>query len=147
MNVIGNVGEDDDEAHETQVKILIPLILLGFPLLEVWGLVETARVLGWWLAAWLVLTFITGLALMREAGTALLFELIGNLMTPAGAVRAPLRSHRNFLAGFLLAFPGVISDLIALTLLVTARTELPRFDTYPRMQRARVIEGQFRRER
>jgi UPF0716 protein FxsA len=125
------------------MRSLLSLILLAFPAVEVYGLVKLAHVLHWWLAAWLGLTFITGLALIKEAGASLLMELIGSLMTPTGIIPAPIRSHRTLLAGFLLLLPGVLSDVIALCLLLFGRDELPRFA--PQRSHARTYEGQFRR--
>ena len=124
------------------MRSLLSLILLAFPVVEVYGLVQLAHLLGWWLAAWLALTFITGLALIKEAGASLLMELIGSLMTPLGNIPAPIRSHRTLLAGFLLLFPGAVSDVIALSLLLFGRDELPRFAH----SRVHTYEGQFRRQ-
>jgi UPF0716 protein FxsA len=126
------------------MRSLLSLILLAFPAVEIYGLVKLAHVLHWWLAAWLALTFITGLALIKEAGASLLMEMIGSLMTPSGIIPAPIRSHRTLLAGFLLLFPGVLSDVIALGLLLSGRDELPRFA--PQHGRVRTYEGRFRRQ-
>jgi UPF0716 protein FxsA len=131
------------------MKNLLGLILLAFPVVEIYGLIQLAHVLGWWLTAWLALTFITGLALIKEAGASLLMELIGSLMTPLGNIPAPIRSHRTLLAGFLLLFPGVVSDAIALGMLLFGRDELPRFAPQHVHVRgaksSRIYEGQFRR--
>lgn len=126
-------------------RLLVALILLAFPIVELYTLLHVGHTVGWWLVAWLVLTFFFGLALIREAGAALLFELIGNFVTPGARLAIPVRSHWTLLAGFLLLFPGLLSDLIALLLLIFGREELPRFRT----ARAGgvVIEGQYRRER
>lgn len=133
------------------MKSLLALILLAFPAVEVYGLVQLAGVLHWWLAAWLGLTFVIGLALIKEAGASLLLELIGSLMTPSGVIPAPIRSHRTLLAGFLLLFPGALSDAIALGLLLFGRDELPRFAPQHSHARGgafrggRTYDGQYRR--
>ena len=73
----------------------------------------------------------------------------GSLMTPLGNIPAPIRSHRTLLAGFLLLFPGVVSDVIALGMLLFGRDELPRFapqHVHVRGSKSsRIYEGQFRR--
>ena len=55
-------------------------------------------------------------------------------------------SARTVLAGLLLIFPGVVSDLIALTLLLLPRPQAVEPVRRPRPNRT-LIEGEFRRTR
>ena len=126
------------------MRFLFLAMLLGFPLLEITVLVRLADTHGWWVLGWLVVAACAGVALLKEARFALVARLGAALAAGQFSIAAFVDSARTVLAGFLLIFPGVISDFIALTLLL-----LPR--AVPEPVHARnphtVIDGQFRRER
>ena len=126
------------------MRLLLLAILLGFPLLEFALLVRLAESHGWWVLAWVVLAACAGVALLKEARFALGARVGAALAAGQFSIAAFVDSARTVIAGLLLIFPGVISDFIALTLLL-----LPR--PVPERVHARVhgdvIEGQFRRER
>ncbi|MCW5592221.1 MAG: FxsA family protein [Burkholderiales bacterium] len=128
------------------MRLLLLAILLGFPLLEIVLLARLAESHGWWVLAWVVLAAMAGFALLKEARFALVARLGAELAAGQFSIAAVIDSARTVLAGLLLIFPGVISDFIALTLLL-----LPRRVPEPVHAHARahghVIDGQFRRER
>ncbi len=128
------------------MRLLLLAILLGFPLLELVLLARLAESHGWWVLAWVVLAAMAGFALLKEARFALVARLGAELAAGQFSIAAVIDSARTVLAGLLLIFPGVISDFIALTLLL-----LPRRIPEPVHAHARahgnVIDGQFRRER
>src|SRR5512132_4339245 len=129
------------------MRFLLIGILLGFPLLEVVVMVRLSEVLGWWILAWVVLAACAGMALIKEARFALVARLAAGFAQGQFNIGALTDSARTVLAGLLLVFPGVVSDLIALTLLL-----LPGPRTVPEAAaRARrhgtLIEGEFRRTR
>jgi UPF0716 protein FxsA len=117
---------------------------MGFPLLEFAVLVRLAEVHGWWVLGWLVVAAIAGVALLKEARFALVARLGAALAAGQFSIAAFVDSARTVLAGFLLIFPGVISDFIALTLLLLPRA-LP--EAIHARGGPRVIDGQYRRER
>ena len=122
-------------------------ILLGFPLLEAVVLVRLSETLGWWVLAWMILAAVAGMALIKEARLSLVARLAAGFAQGRFAIGALTDSARTVLAGILLIFPGVVSDLIALTLLLLPG---PRFVVEPMRQRERpgtFIEGDFRRTR
>ena len=130
------------------MPIFIPLIiLLSFPALEIYTLFHLADRIGWWLPLWLIFTTIAGIALIREEKLAFFARLILAVKNGQSPFSALLESGRFMLAGWLLIFPGVFSDLIAVVLLLLprrrVRAPLPRADS-----RAdnKVIEGTYRRE-
>jgi UPF0716 protein FxsA len=125
------------------MRFLLLAMLLGFPLLEFAVLVRLAESHGWWVLAWLVLAACAGVALLKEARFALVARLGAALASGHFSIAAFIDSARTVLAGFLLIFPGVISDFIALTLLLLPRS-LP--EPVPARAGPRVIDGQFRRE-
>jgi len=59
----------------------------------------------------------------------------------------PRHDHRTVLAGILLIFPGVVSDLIALTLLLLPGPRVVADNAQRRERRGTFIEGDFRRTR
>jgi len=115
-------------------------ILLGFPLLELWAAVLVAQKIGWWLLAWLVGAAFIGVTLIREEQFAIVGRLMSAVQQGQDPFRAIFTSGRLMLAGLLLIFPGVISDLFALILLIWPRGKIKP------VQQSDVIEGEFRRE-
>ncbi|OFZ68301.1 MAG: hypothetical protein A2Z01_07970 [Betaproteobacteria bacterium RBG_16_58_11] len=115
-------------------------ILLGFPLLELWVAVLVAQKIGWWLLGWLIGAAFIGVTLIREEQFAIIGRLMSAVQQGQDPFRAIFTSGRLMLAGLLLIFPGVISDGLALLLLIW-----PRGKVRP-TQKTDVIEGEFRRE-
>ena len=136
------------ESRKDRMRLLLLAILLGFPVLEILLLARLAETHGWWVLAWVVLSAMAGMALLKEARFALVARVGSALAAGQFPIAAVVDSARTVLAGLLLIFPGIISDFIALTLLL-----LPR--RVPEAVRARadsrgqgdVVEGQFHRER
>jgi UPF0716 protein FxsA len=129
------------------MRLMLVAILLGFPLLEAVLLVRLSETLGWWLFAWVVLAACAGIALIKEARFAMVARLAAGLAQGRFSIAAFTDSARTVVAGLLLIFPGVISDLIALTLLLWPG---PRMATEPvsaRRSGGTLIEGEFRRTR
>jgi UPF0716 protein FxsA len=125
------------------MRLLLAVILLGFPGLDLYLLIPLAHHLGWWLALWLAMSAVTGIALIKEARFSMLKQLAGALQDGGLSFRALLDSGRTLVAGLLFIYPGVLSDLIALILLLT----LPLDTHIPARQGNRVLNGEFRRER
>lgn len=129
------------------MRLLLMAILLGFPLLEAVVLVRLSETLGWWILAWVVLAACAGMALIKEARFAMLSRLAAGLAKGEFPIVALTDSARTVVAGILLIFPGVVSDLIALTLLLLPG---PRFVSEAAVRReaeGSLIEGEFRRTR
>ena len=83
-------------------------------------------------------------------------RLAGALSQGQFSLAAFIDSFRTVLAGLLLIFPGIISDVMALVLLLLpirepalqqAAMRTPRSSHGPRFSADGVIEGEFRRER
>ena len=129
------------------MRLLLMMILLGFPLLEVVVLVRLSETLGWWILAWVVLAACAGMALIKEARFAMLARLASGLAQGSFSIVALTDSARTVLAGLLLIFPGVVSDLIAITLLLLPRSRFIADSTARREAGGELIEGEFRRTR
>ena len=132
---------------EMQVRIVLVAILLGFPLLEAVVLVRLSETMGWWVLAWVVLAACAGVALIKEARFALVARLAAGVAQGRFAVAALTDSARTVLAGFFLIFPGVVSDLIALTLLLLPDTRVVPEGAVRARRHGTLIEGEFRRTR
>lgn len=100
------------------------LLLLLFPLLELWLLIEAGDAIGGWAVIGLVvLAGLLGVGLLRLQGRMILGRLREALAlgeTPEVGARELFSGLCVALAGLLLIFPGFVSDGLALLLLVPA---------------------------
>jgi len=128
------------------MRLLLFAILLGFPVLEAVVLVRLSQTLGWWVLAWMVLAAVAGMALIKEARLSLVARLAAGFAQGHFPVAALTDSARTVIAGFLLIYPGVVSDLIALTLLLLPGPRVVETSAR-RERRGTFIEGDFRRTR
>lgn len=119
---------------------LLLAILLGFPLLELWVAVLVAQKIGGWLLLWLMGSVIFGIILIRKQQFSLLGKVMRAVHQGENPFQALFASARILLAGLLFIFPGVVSDGLALLLLIWPR---PRSRAPADTD---VIEGEFRRE-
>ena len=131
------------------MRLVLIGILLGFPLLEALVLVRLADTLGWWVLAWVVLAACAGMALIKEARFAMLARLAAGLAHGRFSIVAVTDTVRTVVAGLFLIFPGVVSDLIALTLLLLPGPRMVTETARRRglARRGGLIEGEFRRTR
>jgi UPF0716 protein FxsA len=123
-----------------------------FPFAELALLAHLFKAHGWWVFAWLMLSAAMGVVLIKQARFALVARVAAALAQGQFSLTALIDSARALVAGLLLIFPGIVSDFIALTLLL-----LPMRDPVPALGTARqadrsmrrnadVIDGDFRRE-
>jgi UPF0716 protein FxsA len=129
------------------MRLVLIAILLGFPLLEAVLLVHLGDILGWWLFAWVVLAACAGMALIKEARFAMVARIGAGLAQGRFSIAALTDSVRTVVAGLFLIFPGVISDLIALTLLLLPGPRVAAESVARRPSHGTLIEGEFRRTR
>ncbi len=140
------------------MRLLLITILMGFPLLEgavLYNLAAGPSGHGGWVLAWLMFSFIAGVLLIKEARFSLMTRLASALSQGQFSLAAFIDSFRTVLAGLLLIFPGIISDVMALVLLLLpirepalqqAATRSTRASHRPQFGPGGVIEGEFRRE-
>lgn len=124
---------------------LILFALIAFPVAEALSIIWLAGKIGWWTLAWLAATFFGGMALIRFERLAFAPRMLFSMQQGESPFRALFASTRLFMAGGLLMFPGLITDAMALLLLLYP-------GTWKRPPMARpaandeIIEGEFRRE-
>lgn len=122
------------------------LLALSFPLLEALGIFLLSQQIGWWVFVWLIIAGLAGLMLIRFERAAWGMRLLSTLKSgnPLGA--SLFASGRVLIAGVLLLFPGVLSDIIALVLLMLPGARLKRAAAVPPAANDEILEGEFQRE-
>jgi len=98
--------------------LIFLLVVLGFPALEIYTMFAVADYTGWWLLAWLALSALAGWLLLKEESMAIFGRLAMAVQNGQSPFAALWDSGRTMLAALLLIFPGVLSDAVALILLV-----------------------------
>ncbi len=95
------------------------ILLLLYPFLEMYSLFSLAdHIGGGWTLAWVIVTFLLGSALMRNSKLGGLLTLAGTLREGKVSLFSLLWPLRVMLAGLLLAIPGLVSDVLALLLML-----------------------------
>lgn len=128
------------------MRLLIAFfILLAFPALEIAVLFRLADSIGWWLLPWLILSALAGWTLIQEERLAVFARLFSSLQSGQPLGYAMLDSLRTLFAGVLLMFPGVISDGLAVILLLLPRPKVPHRPAAGESEEI-IIEGEWQRE-
>jgi UPF0716 protein FxsA len=125
------------------------LILLAFPVFEIWLLVELGDQYGWWVLLYLLIVGVLGWRLILDEKFSLAGRMMQTLSQGGTPAKAVFMSLKNLAAGILLLIPGVITDAIAVALLLMPAANAHRRGTASRQSRAAnddIIEGEFRRE-
>ena len=136
------------------MRFLIGLILLAFPIAEIWLLIALGQQYGWWLLLYLVGTSWLGLQLIREEKALFSGRMMQTLSAGGSPAKAIFGSARNIIAGILLIVPGVITDVVAtILLLIPVKHGQPANEQFSapsyhadNAANDDVIEGEFRRE-
>ena len=128
------------------MRIVYLMIVLGFPLFDLFATVHLARWTGIPAWAWVGLPLVAGFLLLRNERIAFRARTIAALHGEQAALRELFDSGRKVLAGFLLLLPGVISDVLALALLALP-LNVGRSGYVPRAAAAgrSPIDGEYRR--
>ena len=95
------------------------IVLLLYPFAEIFSLITLADAIGGgWTIAWLLFTVLLGVAMMRNSKLASLLTIGSVLKQGQVSLLALLWPLRVMLAGLLLAIPGLVSDVLALLLML-----------------------------
>jgi len=122
------------------MRLLFALILLAFPIAEIVVLIQLADAYGWWLLVYLVVIGYLGLQLIKGEKVLMAPRMMQSL-AGGNPVKALMGTARNMVAGVLLLIPGVISDAVAVILLL-----IPIEQTKPNMQDG-TGKGTYRNKR
>lgn len=111
------------------MQFFIILILLGFPLTELWLLIDLTYQYGWGFIGYLVLVGYLGYRLLQDEK----FSMMGRMAQSMRAGQTPVGMmfgmFKNSLAGILLIIPGILSDIIAVILLLWPSHSTPANDS------------------
>jgi UPF0716 protein FxsA len=140
---------------------LFLLILLAFPVLEIWLLIELADNYGWGLLGYLLIVAILGWRLILDEKL-IIFGRVAQTLSQGGTpAKVLFGSAKNMIAGILLIIPGVITDVFAVLLLLIPspkplnfeQESTSGFEAHTRRRTGTrsaanddVIEGEFKRE-
>lgn len=131
------------------MRFVLLLIVLGFPLIDLYATVRFARWTGVPLWAWLGISALAGIYLLHSERTAFRANTVAAMHGQQPLLRGLVDSGRKVLAGMLFVFPGVVSDFFALVLLAlplnlgrdfAARAAAVHFGGG-----GKAIDGEFRR--
>ncbi len=121
------------------------IIVLSFPAMEIYTLVKVYQSIGWWVIALLLASVFVGVTLIAEERLAFIGRMMMAVQSGGSPIRALFESGRTMIAGGLFIFPGVISDVMAILLLLIPAKLFGR-STQVHKPADDVIEGEFRRE-
>lgn len=122
------------------MRLFIALILLAFPIAEIVLLVQLADAYGWWLLVYLVVIGYLGLQLIKGEKLLMAPRMMQSL-AGGNPIKALMGTARNMVAGVMLLIPGVITDVIAVILLL-----IPLEQSKPKMQ-SDAKQGAYRGQR
>lgn len=122
------------------------ITMLVFPVAEALTIYWAAVNMGWWILTWLASAFIAGLLIIRFERQAFAPRMLFNLQQGQSPFQALFTSTRLFLAGGLLMFPGLITDAIAVILLMFPGTWRRPPTILREAANDDIIEGEFTRE-
>ena len=132
------------------MRFAMLVIVLGFPLIDLYATVRFARWTGVPVYAWIGLAAIAGLYLLRNERMAFRANTVAAMHGEQLLLRGLFDSGRKVLAGVLFLLPGILSDVMALVLLALplnlGRDFAPRTATAGNSGGGRkAIDGEFRR--
>ncbi|NOT65622.1 MAG: FxsA family protein [Methylotenera sp.] len=130
------------------MRFIILLAIRAFPIAEIWILINLAHHYGWWVLLYLVVIAILGLQLIRDEKLLFSGRMMQSLSQGGNPMKAMFGSARNIIAGILLIIPGVITDFIAVILLLIPMNKGVIHSPKHTQKAANddVIEGEFHRE-
>jgi UPF0716 protein FxsA len=131
------------------MRFAMLVIVLGFPLIDLYATVRIARWTGVPAVVWLGLAAIAGFCLLRNERMAFRANTVAAMHGEQLLLRGLFDSGRKVLAGVLLVLPGILSDVMALALLALRFNLGPQYA--PRaaggghFRRHKALDGEYRR--
>lgn len=130
------------------MRLIVTLAMLAFPIAEIWILINLFQQYGWWVLCYLVGMVLLGLQLIREEKLLFSGRILQSLSQGANPMKAMFGSARHIFAGVLLIIPGILTDIIAVVLLLLPMDKNAIKSSTIKQKAANddVIEGEFHRE-
>jgi UPF0716 protein FxsA len=126
------------------MRLLFTVLLLSFPIVEIWGIFKLSALYGWWFFLYMVLVTYLGWRLLKEEKQLVFAKLMGALSQGDNPIAAMIGSARNLFVGILFIIPGVITDFFAIILLLIPIKNNSSQNINPSEED--VIEGEYRRD-
>ena len=126
------------------MRLLFTILLLSFPIVEIWGIFKLSVLYGWWFFLYMVLVTYLGWRLIKEEKKLVFAKLMGALSQGGNPIAAMIGSARNLFVGILFIIPGVITDFFAIILLLVPIKNSSSQNINPSEED--VIEGEYRRD-
>jgi UPF0716 protein FxsA len=127
------------------MRFVVLLIVLSFPILDVLVTLRFARWVGIPAIVWFAGSALAGMLLLRNERTTFRAKTIAALRGDQPLLRGLLDSGRKVLAALLLILPGIVSDLMALLLLMLPINLGPPFAIQSIGFGRKTIDGDYRR--
>jgi UPF0716 protein FxsA len=124
------------------LRTALVLIVLALPLIDIWGLFLLAGSFGRWLVLWLVVAAVFGVVIIVQERTRMGPRMQAMLRGGEWTLPSLLYTFRRLVAGILLVFPGVLSDVVAVVLLLLP-DQIPVAEPAHPAGSPQVIEGEF----
>jgi UPF0716 protein FxsA len=133
------------------MRLIVTLFLITLPFFEIWGLFKLGAEYGWWFFGYIVVMAILGWQLIQDEKMMVIPKLVAMMSQGGNLISGILGSAKNLLAGALFLFPGVITDLIGIVLLLIPVQASLNQNANPFQQDVHkknddIIEGEYRRE-
>jgi UPF0716 protein FxsA len=127
------------------MRFVVLLIVLSFPVLDVLVTLRFARWIGIPAIAWFLASALAGMLILRNERTTFRAKTSAALRGDQPLLRGLLDSGRKVLAALLLILPGVVSDLMALLLLMLPINLGPPLATQSIGFGRKALDGEYRR--
>jgi UPF0716 protein FxsA len=126
------------------MRLLFTILLLSFPVIEIWGIFKLSALYGRWFFLYMILVTYLGWRLIKEEKQLVFGKLMGAMSQGGNPIKAMIGSARNLFAGILFIIPGVITDSLAIILLLIPIKNNASQNVHPSEED--VIEGEYRRD-
>ena len=126
------------------MRLLFTILLLSFPIIEIWGIFKLSALYGWWFFLYMILVTYLGWRLIKEEKQLVFAKLMGSMSQGGNPIKAMIGRARNFFAGILFIIPGVVTDFFAIILLLIPIKDKASQNIDPKEED--VIEGEYRRD-
>jgi len=126
------------------MRLLFTILLLSFPVIEIWGIFKLSHLYGRWFFLYMVLVTYLGWRLIKEEKQLVFVKLMGAKGQGGNPIKAMIGSARNLFAGILFIIPGVITDFFAVILLLIPIKDSSSQNIHSSEED--VIEGEYRRD-
>jgi len=126
------------------MRIVLLLILLGFPALDIYVTVQFAAWTGVPVWFWLGAGMVGGWVLLRNERVVFRAKTHAALSGQAPLLSSLLDSGRKVLAGILFIMPGIVTDIAALALLALPINLTGRLQTQV-SGGPKIMDGEYRR--